>query len=262
MAVLDADDVAMPDRLSTQMAYVASHPSTVLLGTGFVEINGTGEVLRTYRYPARTKKYMRQITKTGRFAPHSSCLYHKPTVQRLGGFNPRFRRSQDADLWFRLSHTGDIAALSMPLVMIRKHETNISNDDSGRMQAIFGMAAQVCHRLRLAGAVDPSTQADADWQEFLDWLSLRVEQSGHLEQRHEWAGLRQMYLSTPNKAIGACRLLGGLVSSRRGLQVMHKKCFGSDLPARFAEEWTERLHTRPTTVESKCTVEERPQANG
>ena len=237
IARLDADDIALPDRLTAQMAYVQSHPGTVLLGSGFIEIDVSGESLRTCRYPAEPETYMRQIEKAGRFAPHSSCLYHKPTVERLGGFNPRFHRSQDADLWFRLSLIGEIVALPAPLVKIRRHQDSLSGADCGRTQAIFGMAAQVCHRLRLAGAADPSVQADADWQQFLEWLTRRVEQSGHLEQRHEWAGLRQMFLSTPSKAVGVCRLLKGLATSRCGLQIVHKKCFGSSLPVQLADGW-------------------------
>ncbi len=236
----DADDVALPDRLAQQIAYIASHPSTVLLGTGFIEIDGTGRALRTYRYPASREKYMRRIQKTGRFAPHSSCLYHKATVERLGRYNPRFRNAQDTDLWFRLCLAGEVAALSQPLVKIRKHAANISNEDSGKIQATFGMAARVCHRLRLAGAADPSVQADADWQQFLHWITRRVEHSALFAERHEWTRLRDFYYSAPNRTVGAWRLLKGLVASPHVMQILRKKYFGSTVAATLAKEWIDR----------------------
>jgi len=240
IARLDADDIALPDRLTAQMAYVQSHPGTVLLGSGFIEIDVSGESLRTCRYPAEPETYMRQIEKAGRFAPHSSCLYHKPTVERLGGFNPRFHRSQDADLWFRLSLIGEIVALPAPLVKIRRHQDSLSGAYCGRTQAIFGMAAQVCHRLRLAGAADPSVQADADWQQFLHWITRRVEHSALFAERHEWTRLRDFYYSAPNRTVGAWRLLKGLVASPHVMQILRKKYFGSTVAATLAKEWIDR----------------------
>lgn len=237
IARLDADDIAMPDRLAKQMAYVASHPSTVLLGTGFIEINGTGEILRTYRYPARTKKYLRQIMRTGRFAPHSSCLYHKATVERLGGFNPRFLRSQDADLWFRLSLSGEIAALPEPLVEIRKHCDGISNDDSGKMQALFGLAARTCHFLRVRGAADPSAQSDEEWSRFIQWLGIKAEKHGLFTRRHDRERLKEQYLSTKNKILAAWRLLGALDSLDDIPRIIRRRRFSTALAADLAQEW-------------------------
>lgn len=233
----DADDIAQPDRLARQMAYVASHPSTVLLGTGFVEINGTGEALRTYRYPARTKKYRRRITRTGRFAPHSSCLYHKPTVERLGGFNSRFLRSQDADLWFRLSLAGDIAALPEPLVKIRKHSDGISNDDSGKMQALFGLAARTCHFLRVTGAADPSAQSDEKWNRFIAWLEGRAEEEQLFQRKQEQRLLKKRYLSSANKVRAVWGLLSGLNSLGDIHRILCRRRFSTALAAALAREW-------------------------
>ncbi len=233
----DADDIAMPDRLAKQVAYVASHPSTVLLGTGFVEINGAGKIQRTYRYPARTKKYLRQIMRTGRFAPHSSCLYHKATVERLGGFNLRFLRSQDADLWFRLSLAGEIAALPEPLVKIRKHSDGISNDDSGKMQALYGLAARTCHFLRVQGASDPSAESDEEWNRFIEWLGIKAEEHGLFRRRHDRERLKEQYLSTTNKILAAWRLLDALDSLDDIPRIIRRRRFSTALAADLAQEW-------------------------
>lgn len=241
IARLDADDIALPDRLARQMAYVDSHPQTVLVGSGFIEMDPVGTCLRHYRYPARQDRCRRRIERIGSFPPHSSCCYHKPTVERLGGFNGRFRRSQDADLWFRLSRVGEIGVLSTPLVKIRKHRENISNEDGGRMQATFGIAAHVCHLLRVQGTDDPSAQDDDVWSEFLEWLAGRVAQYGLFEQKREWTRLKGIYFSSPNRTIGACRLLKGLATSPHAMQIVRKKCFGSDLAATLAHEWRARL---------------------
>lgn len=237
LAILDADDVAFPERLERQMAYVDRHPETVLLGSGFVEINAKGQDVWRHVYPRRHDRLLRRIQRTGCFPPHSSCLYHKATVDKCGRFNPRFRRSQDADLWFRLLLAGTIAVLPMPLVRIRKHEKNISDDAGGRMQALFGTAARACHSLRVRGAADPSSQTDADWDRFLEWLELRVEEEQLFERRQEWQRLRRQYFSSSNKVIGIWRLLKSLTSLQAVLHVIERRRFCSDLAAKLADEW-------------------------
>ncbi|HPC94846.1 MAG TPA: glycosyltransferase [Sedimentisphaerales bacterium] len=237
IARLDADDVALPERLAAQMAYVGSHPGTVLLGSGFIEIDGTGKALRTYRYPASRQKYVRRIQRTGCFAPHSSCLYHKATVERLGGFNPRFLRSQDADLWFRLFLVGEVAALPQPLVKIRKHGNNISNDDCGRMQATFGLAARACHFLRLRGAADPSAQSEEEWSRFVKWLGVKAEEHGLFRRRHDREELKKQYFSTTNKILAAWRLLRALDSFNQIPRIIRRRRFSTILAAALAQEW-------------------------
>lgn len=49
VAVLDADDIAMPDRLARQVAYLDAHPAVGILGS-FVE--SFGSYVRRYTYPA------------------------------------------------------------------------------------------------------------------------------------------------------------------------------------------------------------------
>jgi len=240
LAVLDADDVSLPQRLEAEVAYVDSHPRTVLVGSGFIEIDAGGKSLRAHMYPEPGKKYNRYVRRTGCFPPHSSCLYHKATVESLGGFNPRFRRSQDADLWFRLLLSGEIAALPMPLVKIRKHEDCISNDARGQTQTLFGIAARVCHFTRVQGVPDPSRQSDTDWEDFMEWLAARVEQRGVFEQKQDWVDLRRAYYSSSNEVVRGYRLLKGLVGSRYGLRILLKKYFGWSLPSELANEWIQR----------------------
>lgn len=240
IARLDADDIALPIRLEKQIAYIDRHPQTVFTGSGFTEIDSAGNHLRDYLYPAGRDRCLRRIKKLGSFPPHSSFLYHKAAAEALGGFNPRFRRSQDADLWFRLSRVGEIGVISMPLVKIRKHNTNISNEAGGRIQAIFGTAAQTCHFLRMHGVPDPSQQSDAEWQQFVEWLTMRIEQSGLFELGSEWVRLKQSYFFSDNRVVGACRLLKGLATSPQVFRILQKKCLGSNLAARLTEEWIQR----------------------
>ncbi len=52
VARMDGDDVALPDRLARQVAFLDAHPDVGLLGTACREISASGAVLRTITPPA------------------------------------------------------------------------------------------------------------------------------------------------------------------------------------------------------------------
>ncbi len=52
IARLDADDLSEPTRLQEQVRFVRSHPTTVLLGSAFIEIDESGRSIRRHSYPA------------------------------------------------------------------------------------------------------------------------------------------------------------------------------------------------------------------
>ena len=118
LARLDADDRAAPDRLDKQMSFLERHPEVVLLGTGCRLIDATGKPGRAYTYPAHHAALLAQLTGCRSSFPHSSAVFHRQTALDVGGYNRRFRHSQDVDLWLRLSRAGTIACLPEPLVAI------------------------------------------------------------------------------------------------------------------------------------------------
>src|SRR5262249_60930116 len=46
LAMLDADDIALPHRLATQRAYLERHPEVALVGARAVEFDGASEWVR------------------------------------------------------------------------------------------------------------------------------------------------------------------------------------------------------------------------
>ena len=61
IARLDADDLCMLNRLEVQLDFVRKYPDVILLGTGFLEINAQGTVIKKHAYPTAHKILVKNL---------------------------------------------------------------------------------------------------------------------------------------------------------------------------------------------------------
>ena len=116
VARLDADDLALPDRLARQRAFLDAHSDVGLLGTGARELDADGRLVRVISPPADDRAIRRVLIRRNPFV-HSSIMMRRALVERAGGYDASFRVAQDYDLWLRLSEITRMANLSEPLVI-------------------------------------------------------------------------------------------------------------------------------------------------
>lgn len=238
IARLDSDDLCEPTRLEEQVKFMRNHPEVVLLGAGFVEIDERGRAIKKHLYPSDHRTLVRHLERLQRFFPHSSAFYRVDIVKQVGGYNVRFFNTDDWRLWLELILRGKIACLSKPLVRIRKHAGQISNENSGRRQFCDATAAVVCYFLRKAGCKDTSVDASIDeWLVFLNWVKNRIEDLGVFEKGKAWDDAKAEYCSEQNRLIGSFRFGIRLLQSGHASVLAWEKCFGSSLPRRLAREW-------------------------
>jgi glycosyltransferase involved in cell wall biosynthesis len=240
IARIDADDICMPTRLEEQTKFVKNNPEVVLLGTGFIEIDEYGSIIKRHRYPSSHLKLVRHLERSKRFFPHSSAFYRVDVVKQVGAYNSRLRRAEDLRLWLELSLLGKIACLPKALVMVRKHSGQISRDNSGKQQFCDGTAVTVCHFLKKWGHRDPSKSVvDKEWELFFDWIEKRVDESGDFERHKVWASARARYFNTKNRMAGFFHFVSELLQTGQGKALTQEKIFGSQVPKRLAQDWIE-----------------------
>jgi glycosyltransferase involved in cell wall biosynthesis len=238
IARLDADDLCEPTRLEEQFHFVCTHPDVVLLGTGCFEMDNRGRVIKKHLYPSDHNSLVRNLERLRPFFPHSSAFYRADGVRQVGGYNPRFRRSQDCRLWLELTSHGRIACLPRPLVRIARHPDQISLDDDGRRQLCYGTAGTVCHLLRKAGHQDPSIDTREDeWIAFLDWIENQMEALGIFKRRESWNDVRADYCTAENRLNGILRFGTRLLQSGHIRSQAWDRLVGSSLPKQLAHEW-------------------------
>jgi glycosyltransferase involved in cell wall biosynthesis len=246
LARLDADDVARPDRLGRQVAFMAAHPDIGLLGTWAEIIDAAGTPVGRLMPPVDPARLARVLARTNPFV-HSSVMMRTALVRRLGGYRTAFRAAEDYDLWLRMAEAGGVANLAENLVQYRWHTAGQSQRDAVR-QAFSTRLAQRSAAARRRGAADPAAALTAppDWwaQEvegdaatfdaddaglyrFLDAdaqqaphlvhaVTARLLRMNHAERRLAQARLRAMLHETPGgwRRIGIALLIAALHPGR------------------------------------------------
>jgi glycosyltransferase involved in cell wall biosynthesis len=156
VARLDADDVALPERLARQAACFDELAALVLLGTWAEEIDDEGcciGQIRPETYPARLKEILRRQNPF----VHSSVMMRTSLARRLGGYREAFLGAEDFDLWLRMSECGMVANLPQALVRYRLHGGNTGRS-LGVRQIFSVRLAHAASAAREISGVDPSDQ--------------------------------------------------------------------------------------------------------
>lgn len=239
IARLDADDLCEPNRLEVQYNYILSRPNLVLIGSNFYEIDFEGALVKNQTYPNNHKNLVRNLERHKRFFPHSSAFFRRDIALNIGGYNTRFQRSQDHDLWLRLSRKGQIGSIGKSLVKIRKHNCQISHEEHGLKQLCYDYASTVCHFLRNNGIEDPSASFnDTDWKYFFDWIKHQVTSEVEIIERKKFmVEQRDLYFNEKYRLISIIRFIAEVIKSGYFLRSVEEKLFGSDLPKKLATRW-------------------------
>ncbi len=156
VAVLDADDVARPDRLERQVAYLRDHPECVAVGSRALIIDADGDPL-DYWFPKRDHEEIDAVNLAndqGAALCHSSVTMRRSVVASLGGYREPYATTEDLDLWLRLAEVGQLATLDEPLVSYRHHLTNIGHTQEGRQWNAPALAVADARRRRALPPVE------------------------------------------------------------------------------------------------------------
>jgi len=212
VAVLDADDVALPDRLERQFDFVKQNPSVVLVGSGCFMINEAGRLMKEYRYPPDYKSLVDRLEQHQAFFPHSSAFYNRQIVAEIGGY--RFPHAEDYDLWFRLSEYGDIACISEPLIKLRRTVMSRSYNISQEPYILFKLIILACHLRRKHGLSDPFLKQEK-WDDFLEWTRIQMENFDCFRKgKAQREFFRIWYSKDNNKLIRIFQLFYQFISNR------------------------------------------------
>ncbi|MGB0767405.1 MAG: glycosyltransferase [Phycisphaeraceae bacterium] len=118
LARIDADDVAEPDRLARQVAYLCDHRKVGVLGTQMRAINDT-KVLTDH--PALDAE-MRWALRTTNPVSHPTVMLRRSAVLEAGNYRELAGGPEDYDLWVRMALIVRFATLETPLMRYRLHD--------------------------------------------------------------------------------------------------------------------------------------------
>nr|WP_229693592.1 glycosyltransferase [Lentzea pudingi] len=120
IALLDADDLAAPERLAKQVERFAAEPDLAALGTWAQKIDIQGTRIGEMHPPIGRDKVARTLLWFNcMIAP--SMMLRKSVAQGLGNFDQRCTRSEDYDMWLRMLGTHGVDVLGEELLSYRVH---------------------------------------------------------------------------------------------------------------------------------------------
>ncbi len=122
----DADDISHPARLAAQVKLMDAQPDIAVVGAQAALIDEQGRVSgRLNRATSVHGVHWHLMVDAA--VVHSSAMFRREVIwEQLGGYDPEFRTSQDADLWTRVAKSHRVINLSMELVQLRVHGGSVS----------------------------------------------------------------------------------------------------------------------------------------
>ena len=182
VAIMDADDVAMPNRLELQVRYLEAHPEVGALGGATQWIDRNGRVLLVHPHSVEDPRAMK-----ARYLPHSpfcqpTVLLRREIFFKAGAYRAAFAPAEDIDLWMRMAELSALANLSDVILKYRIHPYQVSQRKL-RRQTLCALGAQAAAKYRRSGRPDPLDAVEEITPEVLSRLGV-----GPVEQQTALAG--------------------------------------------------------------------------
>lgn len=203
VAFLDLDDLWKPEKLAEQITGLESLPGAGLSFSDMRLFSDAGDddltMFQKYRLTQeffgdglRVDNAVAKLASRN-FIPTSSVVARKSVLTQIGGFDERFRKAEDWDLWLRIALRHPIVYSSKLLTLKRVHDLNVSRDSEGMN----------------AGALQVLEKFQREHQTQLDRLG--VDMKDVLRDAYRNLGyfyLRQRSLSEARSALSASLALG------------------------------------------------------
>jgi glycosyltransferase involved in cell wall biosynthesis len=124
IACLDADDIALPQRLAKQVVFLDKNRSIALLGSfaGYIDKNDKQFHVET---PKTTANSLGSWLLFQNCFIQSSVMFRRHCLENLR-YRHLFPPAEDYDLWVQIAYRFAVANLPEVLTLHRKHDTNIS----------------------------------------------------------------------------------------------------------------------------------------
>lgn len=132
IARFDADDICVPERLSSQYDFLMNNPDYILIGSNADYIDMHGNFVFTGRMIACCDEDIRRMILNYCPLIHSTTMYRKKNILEAGSYNTHAHAFEDHLLWSKLMAYGKACNIPSPLVKVRLAPESVSIDEKWR----------------------------------------------------------------------------------------------------------------------------------
>lgn len=130
IALLDSDDVWLPEKLERQMKVFAEFQDAGLVYSFAYMIDSEGNVGNDGKPFGKPVAHGRDTLKEIMIqnpVPALTAVFHRRWIRELGGFDESLEVAADWDLWLRIAAHGPVNCVQEPLALYRLHQSNTWN---------------------------------------------------------------------------------------------------------------------------------------
>lgn len=214
IARMDADDIALPQRLETQLRGVAQRPGCVVLGSRVLLIDPDGRPIMPFSIiTSHAEIDATHLAGGGCVICHPSVLLHREAVLSVGGYRQEMNTAEDIDLFLRLAEIGRVENLPDCLLHYRLHPNSIGHARRSEQVEKSRSAVEQAHARRHlpyapASAVSAHDEGGAE-ESHRRWSWWAI-QAGNIStaRHHAWQALKINPYTSDNWRVLYCALRG------------------------------------------------------
>ncbi|PQQ42964.1 glycosyl transferase family 2 [Photorhabdus luminescens] len=129
IARMDADDIAMSERIALQVEYLLQHPHTGLIGSNITLINELGEIIGQRHLPHGENKVLSYFL-YGNPIAHPSVMLNRAILKNELYYDKNAFPAEDLELWLRIIKIAPINNLNKNLLFYRITNSSITSNNS------------------------------------------------------------------------------------------------------------------------------------
>jgi glycosyltransferase involved in cell wall biosynthesis len=152
VAIQDADDYSLPNRLERQLALLDARPDVAVVGSRMREVdeNGTDVRPRTSFAAGDVRRALLRFNPI----PNTAAAFRRDAFLELGGYDTRYRYAMDYDLWLRMAERHVVFTLDEVLSVREMSGTNFgaSNERPMTREVLTILTSTMRRRRTLRGA--------------------------------------------------------------------------------------------------------------
>jgi len=191
LAILDADDVCMPDRFERSLSALFSDSDEI----GFVHsdalfIDADARELGIIGVGERPREPLTEL-RAGRYhIVHSSVMMPRSVIDSVGYYREDFKYAQDFDLFLRIAERYSLVWISPPVVKYRTDLSQVTQSQSIRQSCYWYTALRLAEARRL-GEKEPPVQElfDEEYARAIERglpSEARLNAIGHMRMAHRY----------------------------------------------------------------------------
>jgi glycosyltransferase involved in cell wall biosynthesis len=149
IARMDADDVALPERLAKQTEFLENRADCVAVGSRVMLIDSDGLPLRSFAEQTTHEEIdSGHLAGRGGTIVHPAVTIRRDAMQKVGGYREGMEPAEDLDLFLRLAEIGKVANLPDILLQYRMQPKSVGHTRRLEQRQRAELAVKEAHARR------------------------------------------------------------------------------------------------------------------